>query len=182
MRWIVVSIACLIWARPAVAHDLERTFVSLTFAADGAFVLDVSNDPDWLLLRLEPFAVELPAGRIPPPPAWTGSPTPEARHARLRELAPAFVDRVVLFVDGREIRSASVEYLPDRAGSAGSIDTSRPPLVTYRLLGRMPADVHVLRWYYGLVVDPYPLTIHRADGRSLTEWIVRATRGRAPST
>ncbi len=178
---MVVWIASLFWAWPAGAHDLERTLVSLTFSADGGFVLEVSNDPDWLLLRLEPFAADLPGGQVPPRPAWTGSPTAEARHARLRELAPAFVDRVVLFVDGREIRPGSVEYVPDRAASLAdpdepggprSIDANGPPLVTYRLTGRMPADACVLRWYYGLVVDPYPLTIRRVDGRRLTEWIV----------
>ena len=31
--------------------------------------------------------------------------------------------------------------------------------------GRMPLEAHTLRWYYGLVVDPYPLTMRRADGR-----------------
>ena len=35
----------------------------------------------------------------------------------------------------------------------------------------MPLDAHTLRWYYGLVIDPYPLTIHRADGRLVVEEI-----------
>src|SRR5438093_5412060 len=62
------------------AHDLEGTQVVLTFARDGSFVLDVSNDPSWLKLRLEPFRNN-------------------------------FVDRVVLFVDGHEVRPTSVEYI-----------------------------------------------------------------------
>jgi hypothetical protein len=33
----------------------------------------------------------------------------------------------------------------------------------------MPIDAHTLRWYYGLVIDPYPLTIRRADGRMIVE-------------
>ena len=37
-------------------------------------------------------------------------------------------------------------------------------LGTHRLRGRLPVDAHTLRWYYGLVIDPYPLTIRRADG------------------
>ena len=40
----------------------ERTQVTLTLSADGSFVLDVANDPMWLLLRLETFA----GGRCPP--------------------------------------------------------------------------------------------------------------------
>ena len=111
----------------AVAHDLERTQVSIVFARDGSFVVDVANDPSWLTMRLESF------------------PGP-------------FADRVVLWVDGHEIRPAAAELI------AG-------PTATHRLRGRMPLDAHTLRWYYGLVIDPYPLTIHRADGRLIVEEI-----------
>jgi hypothetical protein len=117
---------------PASAHDLERTQVSIAFARDGAFTLDVSNDPAWLKLRLEPFE---------------------------RQPGANFSDRVVLFVDGHEIRPTSVEFIPGDA------------IATYRLRGRMPLDARGLRWYYGLVVDPYPLTVRRADGRVVVEEI-----------
>ena len=100
--------------------------MSIAFARDGSFTLDVSNDRLWLERRLQPFG-------------------------------GTFIDRVVLFVDGREIRPSSVEFLP------GDV------LGTYRLRGRMPLDAHTLRWYYGLVIDPYPLTIRRADGRVAIE-------------
>jgi hypothetical protein len=70
-----------------------------------------------------------------------------------------FIDRVVLFVDGHEVRPASAEFIPG--------DT----LATYRLRGRMAIDARSLRWYYGLVGDPYPLTIRRADGRVQVEEI-----------
>jgi hypothetical protein len=33
----------------------------------------------------------------------------------------------------------------------------------------MPIDARTLRWYYGLVIDPYPMTIRRADGRVIVE-------------
>jgi hypothetical protein len=35
----------------------------------------------------------------------------------------------------------------------------------------MPLAARTLRWYYGLVVDPYPLTVRRADGRVVVEEI-----------
>lgn len=140
------------------AHDLERTQVVLAFENDGSFVLDISNDPDWLLLRLESFA-----GGSPP----TGL-TSEARDARLRELAATFIDRVVLFVDGREIRPSAAEYIPPTPQPSRDALT---PLATFRLRGQMPANARNLRWLYGLVIDPYPLTVRRADGRALTEWI-----------
>ena len=114
------------------AHDAERTAVTLTFARDGSFVLDVSNDPNWLKLRMEPFGTN-------------------------------FVDRVVLWVDGREVRPTASEYVPPRDEEA---------LATWRLRGAMPADARSLRWYYGLVADPYPLTIHRADGATYHETVL----------
>lgn len=153
-----VALLIAVAAGPAGAHELERTQVVLTFAADGAFVLDISNDPAWLLLRLESFA----GGRVPV------ALTPDARDRRLRELAPVFVDRIVLFVDGREVRPDAAEYLPPRDPQPSD---ALPPLATFRLRGRMPAGATTLRWLYGLVVDPYPLTILRADGETHVEWI-----------
>jgi hypothetical protein len=70
-----------------------------------------------------------------------------------------FVDRVVLFVDGHEVRPTSAEFIDGET------------IATYRLRGRMPIDAKSLRWYYGLVGDPYPLTIRRADGRVQVEEI-----------
>jgi hypothetical protein len=121
-------VALVLTATTAYAHDTERTQVLLSFARDGSFTLDVSNDPNWLKLRL---------------PRYEGS----------------FADRVVLFVDGREIRPSSVEFIGGET------------LATHRLRGRFPADAKTLRWYYGMVADPYPLAIQRADGRVVVEEI-----------
>jgi hypothetical protein len=143
---------------PTLAHDLERTQVTLTFQDDGSFVLDIANDPAWLLLRLESFA----GGQVPE------GMTPAARDARLRALGAVFIDRVVLFVDGHEVRPSSAEYIPARAEQPRD---ALPPLAMFRLRGRMPGDARSLRWLYGLVIDPYPLTVRRADGRQLSEWI-----------
>ena len=76
---------------------------------------------------------------------------------RLIPFGGNFIDRVVLWVDGHELRADSAAF------SAG------PLVSTYRLRGRMPLDAHTMRWYYGLVIDPYPLTIRRADGRVSVE-------------
>jgi hypothetical protein len=84
---------------------------------------------------------------------------------RLQSFPGNFADRVVLWVDGHEVRPTSVEYLPPAETDAAA------PLGHHRLRGRFPADAHMLRWYYGLVIDPYPLTVRRADGRVLVEEI-----------
>ena len=76
---------------------------------------------------------------------------------RLENFPGPFPDRVVLWVDGREIRPDSVEFIPGA------------PAAIHRMRGRMPADARVLRWYYGLVIDPYPLTVRRADGKVIVE-------------
>lgn len=130
MTVLRVTLAIVLAAVIALrAHDVERTQVLLTFATDGSFVLDVSNDANWLALRLE---------SVPGP----------------------FIDRIVLWVDGREIRPETSELI------------SGSPLSTYRLRGHMPVESRTLRWFYGLVGDPYPLTIRRADGRIVVEEIV----------
>jgi hypothetical protein len=128
---LIIVLATVLCGRVAAAHDFERTQVVLTFARDGSFVLDVTNDAAWLEHRLIPFG---PADR------------------------QTFADRVVLFVDGHEVRPTSVEFV-----------TGPPPLATHRLRGRVPATAQSLRWYYGLPIDAYPLTIRRADGRIVVD-------------
>ena len=89
---------------------------------------------------------------------------------RVESIPGPFPDRVVFWVDGHEIRPESVEFIPfdpprlaqGKPGDGLSIN---------RLRGRVPIDARTLRWYYGLVIDPYPLTIHRADGRLIVEQI-----------
>lgn len=137
-----------------IAHEAERTRVTLTLQADGRFVLEVANDPLWMLMRLETFA----GGTVP------ANPTPAHRDARLAQLTAVFADRIVLFVDGHEVRAESVAYVPPPA-------TPPDALATFRLTGRMPRGASTLRWLYGLVADPYPLEIRQADGSSTVEWI-----------
>ena len=147
---------------PLVAHEAERTKVTLTLQTDGEFTLDVANDPNWLLLRLETFA----GGSVPP------NITPEQRDARLAQLTDVFADRIVLFVDAHEVRASAVEYLPPRRREPGSGNRDpENPLASFRLTGTMPRDATRLRWLYGLVADPYPLEIRQPDGSSTVEWI-----------
>lgn len=134
------------------AHEVERTRVVLTFTGDGRFVLEVANDPLWMLMRLETFA----GGTVP------ANPTPAQRDARLAQLTAVFADRIVLFVDGREVRAEAVAYMPPPAPDS---------LAAFHLSGRMPQAASTLRWLYGLVADPYPLEIRQTDGSTSVEWI-----------
>lgn len=164
---VVLAAAGLCLSAPgaAGAHDLERTRVTLIFAADGSFTLDLANDPEWLLLRLEPFLDDYPGlGRRDAGERLT----PAARDRRLAELAAVMADRIVLFVDGREVRASSVTYHPPPTVLEPD-GTPTPGL--YRLTGRVGPNARLLRWFYGIVADPYPLSIARADGRMYTEWV-----------
>jgi hypothetical protein len=141
-------------SRGPLAHEAERTRVTLTLQGNGEFTLDVANDPNWLLLRLETFA----GGSVPP------NITPVERDRRLAQLTDVFADRIVLFVDAYEVRATAVAYHPPPAQPENA-------LATYRLTGTMPRDATRLRWLYGLVADPYPLEIRQPDGSSTIEWI-----------
>ena len=139
-------------------HEAERTRVTIKFAADGRFVVEVANDPLWLLMRLETFAGGAMADNI----------SAEQRDARLAQLGSVFADRIVLFVDGREVRASSVRYIPPPAPAAAG---TLPPLATFALEGAMQPNASSLRWLYGLVADPYPLEIQQPNGSSTIEWI-----------
>ena len=74
---------------------------------------------------------------------------------------------MVILVDGHEVRATAAEYVPPPADAP----RDPPALATYRLRGRMDPDAKTLRWFYGIVADPYPLVVVRPDGASSTEWI-----------
>jgi hypothetical protein len=157
MRTLSAAVVFLAFATAAPAHDLERTRILLTFAEDGSFVLDIGNDPNWLLLRLESFAPSTRLRSLRTGGQNWGASADAERDTRLRELGPVLIDRVVLWVDGREIRPESAEYLPSET--------------IFRLRGRMPLDARSLRWLYGSVIDSYPLIVRRPDGRTHAELI-----------
>ena len=163
VRGALIAAAMLTAAARADAHDLERTQVTLTFASDGAFVLDVANDANWLRLRLEDFARDYPELSPSPESALTDA----QRDRRLAAFAQTFADRVVMWIDHAEVRPTSAEYLPPHPATL-----SDPPIGTFRLRGRVPVGAHTLQWFYGIVIDPYPLAIHRADKRSTTEAVL----------
>lgn len=154
-RLLLAIVVLLAMSRGAiVAHEAERTRITLQLQSNGAFVLEVANDPTWLLLRLETFA----GGSVAP------NLSPADRDARLAQLTEVFADRIVLFVDAHEVRASSVTYTPPPREPDNA-------LATYRLTGTMPRDATRLRWLYGLVADPYPLEIRQPDGSSAIEWI-----------
>jgi len=164
------ALAALVLSTTVTAHDLERTTVHLDVAADGAFELRLAHDPAWLLLRMESFATA-------PLAAPVSATDVTARDARLVALAGEVRDRVVLFVEQSDGAGTVTRF---EVRPAGPADYTPPPavvpagqfaLASYTLRGRLPAGARAVRWYYGMVADPYPLTVTLADGSSRTEWV-----------
>ena len=112
---LLLVAGCFVRVAHPEAHELERTRVSLAFRPDGGFTLEIANDPEWLLLRLEPFLEDYPEI---PARDLSQRLTPATRDERLARLAPVMRDRIVLFVDGREIVPAEVTYEPPAAPTA----------------------------------------------------------------
>lgn len=157
----LVPVVLLLLSAALYSHEAEKTRVTISLSADGSFVLDVANDPMWLLLRLETFA----GGSVP------ANMSAADRDARLAQLTSVFADRIVLFVDAHEVRATSVEYVApvgDRGSGTGDQGNA---LARFHLTGAMPRDATRLRWLYGLVGDRYPLEIRQPDGSSAIEWI-----------
>ncbi len=167
-RHILAAVVVALLAGPlaARAHEAEHTLVAFTFSRDGTFVLDVTNDANWLLLRLESF-VAMEGGV--PRSANTGRLSDQERDTRLRALGSLFLDRIVVWVDGHEVRPESVEYVPPLGKTPADL---LQPLAAYRLRGRVPPGSQSMRWYYGMVADAYPIVVARADGRTDKEMIV----------
>ncbi|HUQ88321.1 MAG TPA: HupE/UreJ family protein [Vicinamibacterales bacterium] len=160
MKWFAVA-AALLMSVSVAGHEAERTRVTLALSADGSFVLDVANDPMWLLLRLETFA-----GRTAP-----ANMSAADRDARLAQLTDVFADRIVLFVDEHEVRATSVDYVAPERDQGSGIGDQGDALARFHLTGTMPRDATRLRWLYGLVGDRYPLEVRQPDGSSAIEWI-----------
>src|SRR5262245_14922546 len=132
-----------------VPRFLRETLVSVFFmcAASTAFAHDVERTQVLLsFARDGSFTLDVSSD-----PNWL--------KLRLERYNGNFIDRVVLFVDGHEIRPTTDEFIPGDA------------VATHRLRGRFPTGARTLRWYYGMVVDPYPLAIRRTDGRVIVEEI-----------
>ena len=142
---------------PEAIHELERTQVVVTFMADGAFQVDVLNDPDWLLARLESLSELPPSGRLDPAP----------RDRRLVDLEWVFTEWVWLYFDGVRLK-ATAEYIPPAPGPSGAAD---PPRATMRLRGKVPGGATTFYWAYGLVIDPYPMRVSNALGGFATRWV-----------
>jgi hypothetical protein len=147
----------LLGVSPISAHDIENTHLLIAFMPDGQYQIDVLNDADWMWLRL--------AGSEQP------LPTIEERDRQLAVFASEFGTHVSIVFDGEPSAAGAVEYIPpvsdDTAGTGGWID---PGLM--RLTGTVPTGAQTFQIAYGLIEDPYPLTIAPPTGEPITRWLM----------
>ena len=142
-----------------VVHDAEHTQVELRFFSDHTYQIDVMNPPGWFITTLEPLA-EVPSQTI-----LEG----DARNRRLEDLRGKFAEWIWLLFDGERIE-AFPEYVPEeRKGPVP--DSIAPPLTTMRIRGRVPEGAKQFSFAYGLVLDPYPITVIGGDGEGQVTWV-----------
>jgi hypothetical protein len=149
-------------ATPLRGHELGLTRVTVTFAADGRYQVDVLVDPESLLARLE-----ILAGRAPS----VGVPIDElpARIAALQEVAQA---RMRLVFDGARAAPAFA-YLPGQPSRTAPADApATAPTAIMRFSGAAPSGARRFQINYGLVLGSYALTIAGAGGAEpATVWL-----------
>ena len=142
---------------PVVLHDLERTQVLASFGGDGTFQIDVRNDADWMLARLEPLADDASSGPL----------EPAARDRRIAQLTDVFARWTWVYFD-EDRAPVEVRYLPP---PPGPVDPDHPAIATMRLTGRVPPGARTFWWADGLVIDPYPLVVTDARDRAITRTV-----------
>jgi len=155
----LAAVICTAGSRIVGAHELELTEVHVTFDNDGTYRIEVMNDPDWLLMRVEPFSGLELSGRL----------EPQQRNRRLVEMEPTFAEWVHLYFDGKRAEVEATYLPPTTEGPMAPDDTL---LGTMRIDGRVPEGAATFSFAFGLIMDPYPLLIREGDDEVITYWNV----------
>ena len=139
--------------KPAMAHEIGTTRVTVRFPTDDTFRIEVVTDARALLEKLEALAG---SGQ---------SNTAQSDSRRFVDLQQVFLDRVAITFDTHAVR-------PDvQAVFAPSEDENSPSVATVALLGHIPAGARQLTWRYGWTFSTYSIEVRKKDGDSRTEWL-----------
>lgn len=161
----------LVWlATPAVAdaHQLGQTRVTVTFAPERTFTVDITVDPESLLAKLEILANQPPSA----PVSRDDLPT------RIAALQRVLLANTRIAFDGAPTEAAFA-YLPAAAAAAPAAGGA--PTAVVRLTGSVPIDAKAFRFTYALVMGSYPLTITGGaqSARSQTVWLAGGQQSEA---
>ena len=150
----VWTVAILLLAARANAHELGATQVTIDFRLDGSYEAAIAVDPDALLTRLEVASLREVSSALLTPPE---------RDRRIAAMGESFLDGIDLRFDGRRERPA-FEYLPARA------DAPQAPGIV-RLLGRVPPAAERWTLSYAFAMGWYALRVENGGGSPQTFWL-----------
>jgi HupE / UreJ protein len=176
---ILITIAMTIGAVFAfgdrlAAHELGLTHVTVTFAPDRTYAVDITVDPESLLAKLELVAGRTPSGQVPI----------AELPSRIQALEPVLLARTRILFDNTR-QDPTFAYQPGNAPDA----TSGAPTAILHFTGPVPSGARELRINYGLVLGAYALTVHGHTGSApVTLWVtggedsvpIDLTRGLVP--
>ena len=137
------------------AHEIGKTQVVVSVAADGTYQIDIVVDPDALLTRLQIAAsddVRTPVTR-------------EDRDRQIAALMTTFAHAVHVRFDG-VAASPTPEYRPASAFS----DLAESPS-SVRLRGSAPFDAHAMTFAYDLATGTFAMIARVRDSAAQTRWL-----------
>ena len=138
------------------AHEIGTTRVSVAFADDGTYQIEIVTDAAALVEKLE---------------ASSGASSPaETQADRLQNLLRSFDEtfrkRVNIAFGGVEVQPTATYFVTMAA------DNSSAASATIRLKGQTPSDAKHFTWTYSWTFASYALTVLRAPNESaVTEWL-----------
>jgi hydrogenase/urease accessory protein HupE len=138
------------------AHEIGTTRVSVAFADDGTYQIEIVTDAAALVEKLE---------------ASSGSSSPaETRADRLQTLLRSFDEtfrkRVNIAFDGVEAQPSATYFV------TAAVDNSSAASAAIRLRGQTPSNAKQFTWTYSWTFAAYALTVRRAPNESaVTEWL-----------
>ncbi len=142
------------------AHELGTSRVVVTFAADGRYTAEITADATSLLARLQAAS-----GR-----ARTATVSRDELAPRITALGSTLLSHTdVRFDDApAPLQVDGVQLEP----STDPESELRPPAVTVRLRGQVPAGARAMTWRYDLTSASYALTLKSANGATeQIEWL-----------
>ena len=142
------------------AHEIGTSRVFITFTAEGNYVIEVTADAAALLARLETLSGRPRSGSLPR----------DSYPDRIASLAPALLAHADVRFDEVAARPA-FETARNEPGADAESEL-RPPAVTVRLRGAVPAGARAVTWHYDLTSASYALTMRPSDGGAeRIEWL-----------
>src|SRR5688572_22560917 len=149
---VLMALVCV---APVRAHEIGTTRVSVNFAADGTYDIEIATDASALVEKLAAAA----GSRSP-------ADGPGNFQSLLTQFDQKFRERVKIAFDGFNVRPAiTYAVAPAAAGASAA-------MATIRLRGEIPAGARQFTWTYSWTFASYALTVRSGrDENPATAWL-----------